>query len=59
MKNLENYGVQLLSTKEIRRCNGGSLWSWSVVGFVVDMILDAYDNPQDFKTGFDAVYIKR
>ena len=52
MKNLQNYGVQELSAKEIRKTEGG--WILWAIGFVGAMINDAQNNPGDFWAGYNA-----
>ena len=47
MKNLENYGVQEMSAKEIKKTDGG--WFWPIVAAaVVYEIVSDWDN---FKAG--------
>jgi len=55
MKNIENYGVKKLNSKEIIHIEGGN-W-WAVALFIADMIGDAVDNPDDFKAGYNAVVV--
>ncbi|WP_299104058.1 hypothetical protein [uncultured Tenacibaculum sp.] len=54
MKNLQNYGVQELSAKEIKETEGGFL-SFVIaagVGLFAMGIHDAIDHPQAFVDGF-------
>ncbi len=40
MKNLENYGVQTLSTKQITETNGGNPLGWLLGSVLYDLITD-------------------
>ncbi|UOB17844.1 class IIb bacteriocin, lactobin A/cerein 7B family [Abyssalbus ytuae] len=50
MKSIENYGVQELSSKEIRNINGGI---WPLIRAAVALALWHWDNWDDIKAGFE------
>jgi len=51
MKNLENYGVQELSTVESQRTNGGI---WPFVRAAAAVAFWHWDNWDDIKAGFES-----
>lgn len=52
MKNLKNYNVTELNSKELINTDGG--WILFVVGLVLGMVTDAQNNPDDFWAGYNS-----
>ncbi len=56
MKNLENYGVQEMDTREIRETDGGNPLVWLLGSLAYDLITDWKGISNAFMEGVGEVY---
>lgn len=54
MENIQLYDVKELNNKEIKKINGG-FW----IGFLIAVLIDIIDNPEDFEAGFNATFAEQ
>ncbi|QCX37570.1 bacteriocin [Aureibaculum algae] len=52
MKNIDKYGVKIMSTQELKNINGG-YW-WRIITMAIAIANDAVNNPDDVVDGYNA-----